>query len=164
MVKETVKITWNGMSIHVAPEFPLPLGEHIQHFAPLWKVSESADDYTKIISEALSATIASQPREINAECIGEYGRNLKSIRGIRDVIKKVAKFSKRRDVLEKLLNIDCEATLTYGALPKEINNKYDIVYANVPEKNETVVGYFGGFYNFVNRYKFDLSRMMVFEE
>lgn len=163
MVDETVKLVWKDMSVHVPPEFPLPLKEHIKRFAPLWRVSESADDYTIIASDALRATLTSGVRDINAECRGEYGKNLESIRGIGAVIKKIAKFSKRNDVPEKLLRNDCEATLVYDALPREINNKYDIRYAAMPEKSQTVVAITCNFNTFVDRYKFDLSRMIIFK-
>lgn len=163
MVDETIKLVWKDMSVHVPPEFPLPLGEHIKRFAPLWRVSESSDDYTKIASESLRSTLTSGVRDINAECRGEYGKNLESIRGIGTVIKKIASFSKRKDVPEKLLGNDCEAMLTYGALPEEINNKYDIRYGTVPENKSTVVAFTCNFNTFVDRYKFDLSRMMVFK-
>jgi hypothetical protein len=163
MVDETVKLIWKGMSVHVPPEFPLPLGENIKRFAPLWRVTESADDYTAIASEPLRATLTSGVRDINAECRGEYGKNLESIRGIGTFIKKIANFSKRRDVPEKLLRNDCEATLTYGALPVEINNKYDIHYGTAPENKSTVVAITCKFNTFVDRYKFDLSRMMIFK-
>ena len=170
MVKETVRLVWKDMSIHIPPEVPLSLGYQIKYLAPGWNIlnipdnSMSSDDYTLIRSIAQRASIVSSSKETRAICIGHYGKNLESIKIIGDTIKKVANFSKRKDVPRKLAEENCEASIHCESLPTEVKVIGNVYYEIFPSNNLTAIGCFDNFYNFSNKYEHVFSKMFRFKD
>jgi len=160
MIKETVAIAWkDDVSVHLVPELPDSIENRIKHTLPDWKIFSRSDDYTTLRSESQNASIVSGSKETKAMCIGIYGENFKSIKAIGEAIKKVAKVSKRDDILTKLRERTCEASISCEAIPIKVKHIATFTYQAVPERNLTVVGYAGTFYQFSNNfYKHEFSK------
>jgi len=167
MVKETVSFAWNNMSVHVPPEVPLSLKDQIQYLAPGWEILRPSkeeikpEDYTLIGSKSQRTYIISTPQETRAMCIGDYGRNLGSIKNIGETIKRLAKFSKRKDVPKKLAEKICAAVIACESLPSAVkigNRPYRIK----PKKNLTLIKCLGTFYEISREYEQNISNMFEF--
>lgn len=165
MIKESVNLNFEGISIHLVPELPTLIEERIQSRLNGWKITHRDDDVTLILSNIQRASIASDSRKIKAVCIGPYIGNFESIKSVGEAIKEVANISKRRDVTRRLSEKSYEFAILCEALPiKEPEIKAsNAAYSVVPERNLTVVGYFGNFYNFLNNfYKHTFPKMFKF--
>ena len=148
MVIERVKIVWNGVSSHLVPELPSSVEERIRYALQDWEILKRTNDITLIKSKTQKASFISDKEETRAMCQGYYGGNSDSIKDLGKAIKKVAEIAKMDSVLTALRENNCGVAIICDALPNKVNPIYDVVYTANSEKNITVAGFFGNYYDF----------------